>query len=202
MRRTTILALAALVAAGSGCGVRSEDAPRALPADSVPFALLEEPAPTTTTAPPKSSVEKATVLVYFVRGGSMYPVARQVNAPPTVAKALTALLFGTLEDEASQGIRSAINPAAAIQARSLDPATFLVDLSAEFIQGPTSEQVLGLAQIVYTATGVPGVTGVRFTLNGAPIEVPTPSGSLTSGPIGREAFAEFAPPPPPPDQSA
>lgn len=202
MRTVAVAVLATMGLMASGCGVRGEESPRALPVDSVPFGLLDEPPITTTTAPPKSSVEKATVLVYFVRGGSMYPVVRQVNAPPTVAKSLTALLFGTLEDEASQGIRSAINPAAAIQARSLDPATFLVDLSPEFIQGPTSEQVLGLAQIVYTATGVPGVTGVRFTINGAPIEVPTPSGSLTSAPIGREAFAEFAPPPPGPDQSA
>lgn len=177
--------------------MRRDEAPRALAADEVPFGLLEAAASTTTsTAPPTPSTPKAPAFVFFVRGGRMFPVIRQVNAPATVAKSLTALVFGTLDEEAAQGIRSSINPAAGIQARSIDTATYLVDLSAEFVQGSTSEQVLGLAQIVFTATDIPGVSGVKFTLNGAPIEVPTASGSLTSGAIGREAFAEFAPVPP------
>jgi spore germination protein GerM len=122
----------------------------------------------------------------------MFAVARQVNAPPSVAKALTALLFGPQEDEAVAGVRSAISPTAAVQARAVDAATYLVDLSPEFAQGSVNEQVLGLAQIVWTATDIPGVTGGRFTLNGAPIQVPTPVGS-TGEPVGREAFAELAP---------
>lgn len=195
-----VLFLAALVASGSGCGVRSEDSPRVLSVEDVPFGLLAEPSSTPTTVVPAPSVARATVVVFLVRNARMYPVLRQVNAPPTVAKSLTALLFGPQENEVSQGIRSAINPAAAVQARSVDPTTFLVDLSAEFTQGPISEQVLGLAQIVYTATGITGVEDVRFTLNGAPIEVPTPSGSLTSAPIDRDAFVEFAPLTPSVDQ--
>ena len=191
------LHVAAVVVAASvsGCGIRTDARPRALPADDVPFGLLEEGGTTTTTAP-VASVPREAVLVYLVNGGRMFPVVREVNAPVTVAKSLTALLFGPQEDESAQGVRSAINPAAGVQARPLDSTTFLVDLSTEFAQGSTSEQVLGLAQIVYTATGVGGVTRVRFTLNGAPVEVPTPSGALTSEPIGRDAFGEFAPVPP------
>ncbi len=196
------MAVVALLATAGGCGVRSDARPRALPADRVPFGLLEASAATTAVPSTSPSVPKAPVFVYFVLGGRMYPVLRQVNAPATVPKSLSALVFGTQADEASQGIRSAINPAAGVQARSIDATTFLVDLSAEFVQGSTSEQVLGLAQIVYTATEISGVTGVLFTLNGEPIEVPTPSGSLTSGPIRREAFAEFAPPPPAPGSPA
>lgn len=184
-----------VLSASTACGVRSDPAPRALPPSDVPFGLLEEVASTTTSAP-TSAVPKAAVFVFFVNGGRMFPVVRQVNAPVSVPKSLTALLFGPQEDEAAQGLRSAINPTAALQARAIDSATFLVDLSPDFIQGSTSEQVLGLAQIVYTATGVAGVTGVRFTLNGAPVEVPTPSGALTSEPIGRDAFGDFAPVPP------
>lgn len=125
----------------------------------------------------------------------MYPVVRQVNAPSSVPKGLTALLFGPEETEATSGVRSAISPTAAIQARAIDPATYLVDLSTEFAQGSVSEQVFGLAQVVWTATDIPGVTGVRFTLNGLPIQVPTPIGS-TGEPVGREAFAELGPVPP------
>jgi len=197
MRRP--LLIVALVVAGiafvtGACGLPTDPVPRSLSAADVPYGLLEE-APPTTTAPPAPSVPTAAVNVYFVRGERMYPVVRQVNAPPSVAKALTALLFGPQEDEATAGVRSAISPTAAIQARTVDPTTVLVDLSAEFAQGSVTEQVIGLAQIVWTATDVPGVTGVRFTLNSLPIQVPTPTGS-TGDPVGREAFAELAPIPP------
>jgi hypothetical protein len=191
-----VLALAlALLAAGTGaCGVRSDPSPRTLSAGEVPYGLLEE-APPTTLPPRTASVPAAAVNVYFVSGDRMYAVTRQVNAPASVPKALTALLFGTIEDEAAVGVRSAISPTATVQARAMDPTTYLVDLSPEFAQGSVSEQVLGLAQIVWTATEFPGVTGVRFTLNGAPIQVPTPVGS-TGDPVGRDAFAEVAPLPP------
>jgi spore germination protein GerM len=189
-RRVVVLVLALVVTA---CGVPADPAPRVLATDDIPYGLLEE-APPPTVAPPAASVATAPVFVYFVKGERMFAVVRQVNADPSVAKALTALLFGPQEDEAVDGVRSAISPTAAIQARAIDPATYLVDLSSEFAQGSVSEQVLGLAQVVWTATAIPGVTGVRFTLNGAPIQVPTPTGS-TGDPVGREAFAEVAPVP-------
>lgn len=186
-----LLALLALVV--GACGVPADPAPRVLSAGDIPYGLLED-APPPTVAPTTPAVPTAPVFVYFVKGERMFPVVRQVNADPSVAKALTALLFGPQEDEAVDGVRSAISPTAAIQARALDPATYLVDLSSEFAQGSVSEQILGLAQVVWTATAIPGVTGVRFTLNGAPIQVPTPTGS-TGDPVGREAFAEVAPVP-------
>lgn len=197
MRRRSPVGLVVLVLVAvlvGGCGVRTESVPRNLSTGDVPYGLLEE-APPTTVTPSAPSVATAPVNVYFVRGERMYPVVRQVNAPASVAKALTALLFGPQEDEATAGVRSAIGPTAAIQARTVDPATYLVDLSSEFAQGSVSEQVIGLAQVVWTATDIPGVTGVRFTLDGLPIQVPTPTGS-TGGPVGREAFAELGPVPP------
>lgn len=194
MRRSLVLVVVVTAFLAAACGVRTESAPRTLSAGEVPYGLLEE-APPTTVAPRVPSVPTAPVNVYFVRGERMYPVVRQVNAPPSVAKALTALLFGPEEDEATAGVRSAISPTAAIQARAVDSATFLVDLSSEFAQGSVTEQVIGLAQVVWTATDIPGVTGVRFTLNGLPIQVPTPTGS-TGDPVGRDAFAELGPVPP------
>ncbi len=193
-RRLSVLAAVAIALTSGGCGVRTDAAPRVLSAADIPYGLLDS-APAPTAPPTTTAAAAAPVNVYFVRGGRMTAVLRQVNAPASVAKALTALVFGPTEEEASGGVRSAINPTAAVQARAVDPTTFLVDLSPEFAQGAVSEQVLGLAQIVYTATDIPGVIGVRFTLNGAPVQVPTPLGA-TAEPVGREAFAELAPVPP------
>ena len=194
MRRLALLLVVAL--ATTGCGVQSDRTARDLSANRVPYGLLEDAPSTTTTISPTPSVPRADVLVYFIKDDRLIFRVRQVNAPATVAKALTSLLFGVQEEDVASGVRSAIDPTASIQARAVDPATYQVDLSAEFSKGPSSEQVLALAQVVFTATALPGVTAVRFTLDGVPIEVPTGSGSLTSGPVGRDAFAEFEPLPP------
>lgn len=191
-RLAVVLAASLLLVATAGCGVRSDDSARDLSAGRVPYGLLDD-APTSTTGPATPSVPRAEVRVFFVKDDRMIAKARQVNAPASVAKALTALLFGVQEDEMAEEVRSAIDPTASLQARALDAATFQVDLSAEFVSGSSSEQVLALAQIVYTATELPGVTGVRFTLDGVPIEVPTGEGSLTADPVGRGAFPAFAP---------
>jgi spore germination protein GerM len=197
-----LLASAAALALLAGCGVQADAAPHAVARRTVPYNLLEQApsttapsAPTPTTAP---SVQRVSVLVYFVAGGRLKPVVRDLAQPATVQKAVAALLLGPQEDDIVLGLRSAINPSASAQAKRLDAADFTVDLSPEFAQGPSAEQVLGLAQIVYTVTEIPGVTGVRFTLDGAPIEVPTPSGTLapSSAPVGREAFADLGPLPP------
>ena len=48
-----------------------------------------------------------------------------------------------------------------------------------------------MAQIVLTATSVPGVDAVRLTLSGAPVEAPLPSGELTSEPLNADDYATF-----------
>ena len=192
MRRLAAVLATSMLLTASGCGVRSDTEARDLSASRVPYGLLDD-TPVPTTVPATPSVPRAGVDVFFIKDDRMIAKQRQVNAPASVAKALTALLFGVQEDEKAEEVRSAIDPTASVQARALDPATYQVDLSAEFATGSSSEQVLALAQIVCTATALPGVTGVRFTLQGVPIEVPTGEGSLTADPVGREAFADCTP---------
>jgi spore germination protein GerM len=53
------------------------------------------------------------------------------------------------------------------------------------------EQLLAVAQLVCTLTARPGVGPVSFTLEGAPVDVPTGDGSLTSGPVSRDDYADL-----------
>jgi spore germination protein GerM len=53
--------------------------------------------------------------------------------------------------------------------------------------------MIALAEIVFTATGRPGVGQVSFSLDGRPVEVPRADGSLTSEPLARTDFRELAP---------
>ncbi|HET9441695.1 MAG TPA: GerMN domain-containing protein [Acidimicrobiales bacterium] len=188
--------IAAATLALASCGVPAEDQARRLAAEDVPYGLLEQAPPTTSTFR-TPTVPKVGATVYLLAAGRLRAVPRQVTAPATIAKVLSALLTGPDDAELTAGLRSAINPSASLLPRRAPPETVSIDLSAEFVQAPVSDQVLGLAQIVYTVTELPGVAGVTFTLDGEPIAVPIPSGT-TVDPVGRDAFAGVAPLPPDP----
>ena len=68
-----------------------------------------------------------------------------------------------------------------------------VDLDAAFGELAGTAQLVALAELVYTATGRPGVGQVVFSLDGQPIEVPRGDGSLTSEPLTRSDYPELAP---------
>jgi hypothetical protein len=69
-----------------------------------------------------------------------------------------------------------------------------VNLSREFQSGGGSASVLGrLAQVVYTLTQFPTVQGVRFELDGEPVEVFSGEGVVLSEPVGRDDYYDQLP---------
>lgn len=186
------LAVAAVAILTAACGVPPDEEARTLAAEEVPYGLLDE-APVGAPPPTTQPVAKVNVTVFFLAGDRLQPAPRAVAEPATPLRAVNALLGGPTEEEAVTGLRTAINPSTEATITRPSPELVAVDLSSSFAAVPTQEQRLALAQIVYTATGLPGVTGVRFTLAGAPVEVPLPDGTLTSLPIGRNVFANVAP---------
>ena len=58
-----------------------------------------------------------------------------------------------------------------------------------------TDQTLAIAQVVYTVTQQPGVTGVAFAIGGKAIEVPTAAGAQVPGPVGRADYLPQAPVP-------
>lgn len=186
-----LLAWAVAAAAAGGCGVRADSEARRLPTGEVPYELLQVAPVTTTSTPPGAPI--VAVAVYFVDGDRLRAVTRNVTQPATVGKAIEALLDGVREDEAVAGLRTSINPRTQLLVARTEEGVARVNLSAAFAQGPVHQQIPSLAQVVFTATAIPGVTGVRFNLEGEPVEVPTPDGRTVVGPLGRDAFAALAP---------
>lgn len=180
--------LTALLAA---CGAPTDEAPRALPANDVPFGLLApDPSATTTTVHPAASSE---VTIYLAGRERLVPVERRVPAPASVEKVVRTLLTGPTDAEARRGLRSAINPGTTVLSAPVEAGIATIDLSGDFAVGAGPEQIVALAQVVYTATSLGGVVGVRFTLGGRPAEVPDGDGTLSQAPLGRAAYASFAP---------
>jgi spore germination protein GerM len=170
--------------------VPSDRAPRPI-TQPVPFGLLEPPpTATTTTRPPLPTVSTP---VFFVRDGRVVPVPRQVQAPLSVPAALGALLEGPTDTETAAGVRTAISLQTQLLSTEVGGEVARLDLAGTFAEVAGDEQLLAVAQIVFTATAVEGVTALTFAINGREVAVPTADGTLKPGPVGRADFPTVAP---------
>jgi spore germination protein GerM len=189
-RRAAVAVLAALAAAVvTACGVQSDTQPRALAPDDVPFDLLA-PATSSTSAETSEGVGST---VWFVDNEGLLARARRNIPPPvTVSAVLAELLAGVSDAEASNGLRTNISSGTQLLAvHGPESGLVTVDLSAEFLTVTRELQRLAVAQVVFTATGLPNVDRVLFQFAGRPAEVPGAGDELTSAPLTRAAFAQF-----------
>lgn len=198
-RVPALLAGLALAGALAGCGVTTDSAPRALNLDEVPADLLASDPVTTTSSVPVGT--SARVRIYLVgRGGGggdgaerLVPVERSVQAPATVERVLSSLISGPNREEANRGLRSAILPGTIVNSVRVESNIAIVDLVESPIARDHIDLILALAQMVYSATELQGVGGVRITLDGERASVPTGSGIQTTAPLGRAFYAAYAP---------
>jgi spore germination protein GerM len=190
MRRRVALSLAgALLLLAVGCGAPTDDQPRAL--NAVPTDLLAaNPVTTTVTSPPGSTSQ---ITVYYFGAERLVQVQRQIPTPSAdrlVEKVVSQLFAPPREDESRRGLRTFVNPATAVLSATVENNIATIDFSGLPAVGVGNEQVaMALAQIVYTATSVGGVVGVRFTQSGKRLSVPISGGSQTSAPVGRASYA-------------
>jgi len=154
--------------------------------------------PTATPKPPEVTTVRAYFFLgSFVDNAGLAPVLREVPKTQAVgAAAMKALLAGP--NDAELGGRPAMYTAIPEGTRFLglriDAGIATVNLSREFESGGGSASVLGrLAQVVYTLTQFPTVEGVRFELDGEPVEVFGGQGVVLSEPVGRDDYVDQLP---------
>jgi spore germination protein GerM len=189
MRRLVLAVLVAAIA--GGCGVPTDKAPQALPRADVPFDLL---APAATSATSTSLVAVTTeVPVYLVGPDRLVVVRRLVESPSSLFRALESLLAGPIADESAAGVRSAISNQTRLLSVRVQSGVATIDLSGDFAAIGGRDQILAVAQLVYTATAAPGVLGVRLSLDGKPVEVPRGDGTLTQEPLNPGDYSGLAP---------
>ena len=186
MRRRAIAALASLLVS---CRIPSDESPRAIDPDGVPFGLLEQDQPGSTV----DGSARVPVDVFFVGNDRLVAATRDVAAPVTADKAVQALLSGPTNTEAGRNLRTAIAATAAISVTPPVDGLIRIELSPSFATPGATNQVLAVAQIVYTVTALFPESRVSFTLAGRPVEVPVDDGTLTRSPVGRTEFATVAP---------
>lgn len=179
-----------LMVAG-GCGVETESSPRAIPTEDVPFGLLTPE--TSAGATSTTAASTAQVVVYFVRAERLVRVERSVAGREPLAEAVGALLAGPTGAETEVGLRTAIAAGVGLRSIAVDRGVASVDLGGGFGEIAGQEQILSVAQVVFTVTATSGVRGVRIAVDGSPVEAPRGDGTLTKDPLSAADFPDLVP---------
>lgn len=174
--------IALLAVALTGCGISAQDAPTSVATSSVPGQTRVEP------------VEPGELVlpVYFVRGSRLEPVQRRAT-DRSAQTALGLLEHGPNGSEVTSGLRTALAPQS-LTIASLDgtPGVAVIAATRVLAGVSGSNQLLAVAQLVWTVTELPGIDRVRVTLDGAPVEVPTDRG-LSGDAVSRRDYMSVAP---------
>ena len=185
--RQRLLAAVSFVVLLPGCGVSTQSQPVPLPVESTPV-----------QASTPSKQNGATVTVYFVRFGRLAPATRA--APDSLPQTgLRLLVDGPDTAEAAMGLETALVPQE-LRTAAEDRGPLTVEAGPEFTSIAGDNQLLAVAQLVWTATDHAPTSLVRIQVGGKPIEVPTDDG-LSRLPVGRDDYTTVAPveEPPTPD---
>ena len=168
-----------------GCGVSTQSQP-------VPLPVLPTPAP----ASARYEQNGSTITVYFVQFGRLAPVTRP--APDTLPQtALRLLVDGPDTVEAAMGLETTLVPQQ-LGAVAGNRGPLTVEAGPEFTSIAGDNQLLAVAQLVWTATSNAPNRLVRIRVGGKPIEVPTDKG-LSRLPVGRDDYTTVAPVEEPPN---
>ena len=187
MRRLAALVVVATLLSGCGIGVSAESSSHAIDPRSVPFGLLEPATPV--TAPPTGRQD---ITIYLVGQNRLVTVDRTVPSA-TLRSTLAELAQGATNAEASEGLDSPISGAAPFSVRAVAGGTATVELARSFTNLGGEDQIFAAAQLVFTVTLLPRITGVLVRIGGQATELPAADGSLKKGPLTRADYASLAP---------
>lgn len=158
-----------------------------------PAATATTPAPAATLTPGPEDL--LTLRIYLARGEKIASVERQVARTPQVAAAaMEQLLIGPSAAETGIGFSSTLPDGVEYLGTAIEEGVATVNLSGSFEAGGGSLAMrMRLAQVVYTLTQFPTITGVVFALDGTPIDVFGGEGIVLDEPQTRATFEDLTP---------
>ncbi len=193
-RRVSSAALVCVAVGVGACGIPTANSPTAIARSAVPYHLLNPPT-TTTTAPGTAPAVGVAEQIYLVSpDGHLVAADREVAVPASSSQVLGALLAGPTATESASGIQSFLTGNGVRSTVTESGGVATVDFSTSPIQVVGPDQTLAIAQVVYTVTQEPAITGVTFEIGGKPIEVPTATAAAqVPGPVGRADYLPQGP---------
>ena len=152
-----------------GCGVVSQDSAEKTDPQQAPFGLLDRNRGAEVGG--RSGDREA--VVFLTKDDRLVRTIRSLAPPVTLDGLLESLKQGPTRTELRGRSALARCPTTTRSSRPCSAGgTALVDLGKPFTAPFNADQVLALAQIVFTLTARPGVGQVQFTLQDATIETP------------------------------
>jgi hypothetical protein len=180
-------AAALLLAALASCGGNSTPSPTSA-ASPTP---TESPVPTST---PPSSSATLQLSVYFLSGDKIAAVHRTVPRTTMVASAaVSQLLQGPRDAERGTGLTTALSSGASVHGITVVNGLARVPVDPEILQLDPRTELAALAQLTYTLTQLPTVTGVEFWSGDAQIDRIEDSSVDFTKPVTRAAFEALTP---------
>ena len=186
-----VLAGLCLVVPVGACGLSADNVatPITAPAGS------GGPASAVTTIPGQLSGR-----VYFfpadsgTGGDRLVPTIRPTRDPQTV---VNELFQGPDAADRRRNLSSAIPSGTRGKITVAGDGVATLDLDDRFFTARGLQQTKALAQIVFTITGLDGVSGVTVLVNGQPKEWPRSDGRVSTGALEQVDFIDFDPSPQP-----
>lgn len=189
MRRPITVVLLGLAALTVACGVPEDDHPQELSSEEVPFGLLTTP---TTTSVPETPPDARSAILFFLEAPDrLASLTRELESsrPSTVLETLVSTTSADLES----GFTTAIPPGTEVLDVDVDDQVLTIDLSEEFSSIQGEGAIAAVAQIVFTATELPGVHSVAFQVEGEDIQVSDQTGAQQDEPVTRFDYATLSP---------
>ena len=145
--------------------------------------------------PTTATKDTMTVNVYFARDEKIAAAGRVIPKTQSVgAAAMQALLDGPTGAEHAAGMSTTIPEGTTLLGLDIKNGVATVDLSKEYASGGGSlSMMMRLAQVVFTLTQFPSVTGVNFMLDGKPIDVLGGEGIIIDHPMTRADYEDMSP---------
>ncbi|MGH9100663.1 MAG: GerMN domain-containing protein [Acidimicrobiales bacterium] len=139
--------------------------------------------PTRPTVSPCTRSGCVSVDVYFVTTDDyVVPADRVVPRDAELSSVVRSLLSGPTPAEQAKGIRTALGGGIRLLSASVTDGDKIATLNfnTHFFTLSGPQEVLAVAQVVFTVTSVAPDTGVTFQIDGGPIPVPVGTGALAT----------------------
>ena len=185
-RATALLLLTATAA----CGVPTGGDPDPIAASDVPYGLAE-PVPSTSAAPSAPAELDEPRVYLLAEDGALVPQGRSLTGGELrdrLDELLDDLAAGPTADELTDRLSTALRPETTLTVEELSGGTATIDLGGAADAPSGQESRRAVAQIVLTATSLPGVDSLLLTRAGQRVDAPLPSGELTARPLLAEDY--------------
>jgi spore germination protein GerM len=185
-RATALAAVAVGALAAAGCAIQPDSAPRDIPED-----LQERESP---AAVPAGGAAGGTDRIFLLAPDDSDHLLRTVQRDTgrDATALLTALISGPNPTEFERGYRSVIPPTLALRSVRVDDGVVHVDVSDALLDLSGGDLTDAVAQIVFTASEIPGAASVLIRVDGATREWPDGSGAQHRGPLTTYDFIGYA----------